>query len=126
MKQDIQQLIGNTLRWGVTVACIIAVIGGSIYLWKHGGEPLPDYSHFSYDDAHPEEYTTLGGILSGIKAMNAMSWIQLGVIALILTPIMRVLLSLVDFLQERDWLYATISAIVLAIILCNSFEGVMI
>ncbi len=122
-KHDIQQLIGNTLRWGVSIACAIAFIGGIIYLSLYGGEPMPDYSTFSYTDSHPASYTTLGGILHGVRTMNPMSWIQLGVIALILTPIMRVLLSLIDFLQERDWLYAIITSIVLAIIISNSIGG---
>ncbi len=125
-QHDIQQLIGNTLRWGITIACSIGAIGGAIYLWKHGAEPMPDYTHFSYASEHPAEYTTLSGILAGIKTMNATSWIQLGVIALILTPIMRVVLSLVDFIQEHDWLYAAISAVVLAIIISNSFEGALV
>ena len=45
------------------------------------------------------------------------------VLVLILTPILRVALSLIDFLKERDWLYAFITAVVLAVILINSFEG---
>lgn len=122
-KHDIQQLIGNTLRWGVSVACVIAFVGGIIYLWKHGGEEMKDYTHFSYTDAHPAEYTTLRGIFGGVAAMNAVSWIQMGVIALLLTPILRVLLSFIDFLQERDWLYAAITATVLAIIISNSLGG---
>ena len=40
-----------------------------------------------------------------------------------MTPIMRVVLSLVDFVQERDWLYAAITAVVLAIIIVNSIGG---
>lgn len=120
---DIQQLIGNTLRWGVSVACLIAFAGGIVYLCKHGAEPMPDYSTFAYADVHPAEYTTLGGIFGGVLSMNAMSWIQMGVIALILTPILRVLLSLVDFVRERDWLYAAITAVVLAIIIANSVGG---
>lgn len=122
-ERDIQQLIGNTLRWGVSIACLIAFLGGVVYLFKHGMEPLPDYTRFAYGDAHPAEYTTLGGIMDGVRTMNAMSWIQLGVIALILTPVMRVLLSLVDFVRERDWLYAAITAMVLTIILANSVGG---
>ncbi len=124
-KHDIQLLIGNTLRWGVSIACFIAFIGGIVYLWKHGGETMPDYTSFSYKDAadHPEAYTTLNGIVAGVCEMNAMSWIQLGVVALILTPIMRVALSLFDFLQDRDWLYAVITSIVLAIIITNSLGG---
>jgi uncharacterized membrane protein len=83
---------------------------------------MPDYSHFSYSEAHPEEYTTLGGIWAGILDMNAYSWIQAGVITLLLTPILRVTLSLFDFLRERDWLYAFITSVVLAIIISNSLS----
>ena len=32
MKLDIQQLIGNTLRRGVTLACLLAALGGLYYL----------------------------------------------------------------------------------------------
>ena len=120
--KDIKQLIGNTLRIGVFTACFIALVGGIIYLWKHGADPMPDYSHFSYNDAHPEAYTTLGGIWACILDMNAYSWIQAGVIALLLTPILRVTLSLFDFLRERDWLYAFITSVVLAIIISNSLS----
>ena len=42
---------------------------------------------------------------------------------LILTPILRVLLSLVDFLAEHDWLYALITSIVLGIIISYSIGG---
>lgn len=116
----IQILISQTLRIGVSIACVIAAVGGIIYLVSHGGDSMPDYTHFSYAEAHPAEYTTLGGIFAGLGRMDARSWIQLGVIALILTPILRVLLSLVDFLKERDWLYAAITSIVLAVIIGNS------
>lgn len=117
---NIQILISRTLRIGVSVACVIAAIGGAIYLWKHGAETMPDYTGFSYDEAHPQEYTTLSGIWAGICAMNAQSWIQMGVISLLLTPILRVALSLVDFIKEHDWIYAAITAIVLSIIIGNS------
>ena len=44
-------------------------------------------------------------------------------VALILTPILRVVLSLLDFTLERDWLYAGITAIALAVIVVNSIGG---
>lgn len=122
---DIQTLVALTLRWGVTLACIIAAVGGAIYLAQHGGEPMKDYSHFAYgeDTAAREAYTTLGGIARGVMQFTATGWIQMGVIALLLTPVMRVTLSLVDFVRERDWLYAAISAVVLAVIIGNSLGG---
>ena len=115
---DLQQLIGNTLRWGVTIACVIAAIGGALYLVLHGGDSVPDYSRFSYAEAASHtSYTTLSGIWTGVTQLAADSWIQFGVVALILTPIVRVVLSLVDFARQRDWLYTAITAVVLAIIL---------
>lgn len=121
-KWDIQQLIGNTLRWGVTIACLIALAAGIFYLVRHGGEPMPDYSTFSGGHS---SFTTLHGILAGIALPDARSWIQVGVIALILTPILRVALSLVDFAKDRDWIYVAITAIVLAVIISNSLEGIV-
>lgn len=124
-QHDIQQLIGNTLRIGVSLACLVALIGGLLYLFQHGGEPMKDYSVFHGADhtAEVESYTTLQGIFSGLFDFTAVGWIQTGVLVLLLTPILRVGLSLVDFLKERDWLYAIISAIVLAVIILNSIEG---
>ena len=124
MKHDLQQIIGNTLRWGVTIACTIAAIGGVIYLSRHGSEPLPNYTTFDPATAAAQtDYTTLSGIWEGVTTGHGRSFIQLGVLALILTPITRVVLSLFDFLQERDWLYAAITAVVLAVIISNSIGG---
>ena len=113
---DIQQLIGNTLRWGVILACLLATIGGVYYLIQHGLDPVPDYRHFEAANAAAQfNFTTLGGLWQGILH---------GVIVLILTPIARVVLSFFDFIVEQDWLYVAITAIVLTVIISNSLGGV--
>lgn len=123
-KTDIQLLIARTLRWGVGIACALAVVGGAMYLWQHGGELMKDYTHFPADaESSRTAYTTLEGIFSGVMGLTAVGWIQLGVVVLLLTPMMRVALSLVDFVKERDWLYAFITAVVLAVIIVNSIGG---
>ena len=125
-KYDMQQLIGNTLRIGVTLACIIAFIGGIIYLTSHGSEAfnIETYRNFEYGHAEAHaEYTTLTGIWQGLTSGTAFGWIQTGVIILLLTPIMRVLLSLLDFIKQHDWLYAVITAVVLGVIISNSLGG---
>ena len=122
---DIQQLIGNTLRWGVILACLLATIGGVYYLMEHGLDPVPEYRHFDIASAAAQtNYTTLGGLWQGILHGDAASCVQVGVIVLILTPIARVVLSLFDFIVEQDWLYVSITAIVLAVIISNSLGGV--
>jgi len=54
--------------------------------------------------------------------MNPIGWIQLGVLVLILTPFLRVVISFFDFLKQRDWLYAGITAFVLGVIILNSLN----
>lgn len=120
MKPDLQQFIGTALRWGVSLACVVAVIGGVFYLIAHGAEPIPDYGTFHHESA---SYTTLTGIWEGVMALQAKELIQLGVLLLILTPVVRVALSLVTFSLERDWLYVGITAIVFLIIIGNAFSS---
>lgn len=120
-KNGMNELIGNTLRIGVFAACIIALLGGIYYLATTSGHPVPDYTTFHKGAV---SYTTFEGIVRGAFSLSATEWIQLGVVVLMLTPIMRVVLSLVDFSIQRDWLYVAITAIVLVVIIVNSLVGV--
>lgn len=120
-KIDMRQAIGNALRIGVTTACTIAIVSGLYYLVRHGGETMPDYTRFT---GEPASYTTLTGILKGVLQLAAKDWIQLGVLVLMLTPIIRVVLSIIDFARQCDWLYVVITAVVLLVIIGNSLEGV--
>ena len=120
-KNGMNELIGNTLRIGVFAACIIALVGGIYYLATTSGHPVPDYTAFHKGVA---SYTTFKGIVRGAFSLSATEWMQLGVVVLMLTPIMRVVLSLVDFSIQRDWLYVAITAIVLVVIIVNSLVGV--
>lgn len=115
-----QNLIGHALRIGVVTACIVAIAGGIYYLAAHGFEPIPDYREFHSESA---SFTTARGIWHGVTHLQAKEWMQLGVVLLIFTPVVRVALSLVLFLRERDWLYVAITAIVLGVILGNMLEG---
>ena len=120
-KNGMNELIGNTLRIGVFAACIIALLGGIYYLATTSGHPVPDYTAFHKGAV---SYTTFEGIVRAAFSLSATEWMQLGVVVLMLTPIMRVVLSLVDFSIQRDWLYVAITAIVLVVIIVNSLVGV--
>lgn len=56
--RDLSLLVARTLRIGVALAGLIALVGGIGYLWRHGSETLPDLSHFSYN-ALPENAEAL-------------------------------------------------------------------
>lgn len=107
--------IGRTLQAGVLLAALIVLIGGVLYL-LHAAGPRPDYSHFH---GVAEMLRTPSGMWHGMMHGDAGSVIQLGLLVLIATPVVRVILAGVGFLMERDQLYFWVSAAVLAV-LCYS------
>jgi uncharacterized membrane protein len=62
-------------------------------------------------------------ILAGALALRARSIIQLGILLLIATPVLRVIFSLVGFALEGDRKYVVITSIVLAILLYSLISG---
>lgn len=120
---DVQQLVGQVLRYGVLTACFLAIAGGAVYLLHHGGAPVPSYREFQGEGAG---YTTFEGIIKGAIALNPTEIIQFGVLALIATPILRVVLSLVAFILEKDKMYIVITLIVLGIIMTSIFGGLKV
>ena len=117
--KDIQQLIGKQLRIGVIVSSIIVSIGGIIYLSRHGGE-VPDYGEFT---GVREGLNHLKGIWQGVLENRGMNIIQLGVVLLIATPIIRIVFSVIAFLLEKDYLYVFLTLIVLGIITYSMLGG---
>ncbi|NSL88705.1 DUF1634 domain-containing protein [Chitinophaga solisilvae] len=117
--KDIQQLIGKQLRIGVITSSIIVFIGGMIYLYRHGHE-IPDYRTFT---GVREGLDNLPGILKGVLANQGRDIIQLGVVLLIATPIIRITLSVITFFLEKDYLYVVITLIVLSVITFSMLGG---
>lgn len=125
-EQDVEQYIGKLLRYGVILACTITSFGGILYLIQSNGR-MPDYSSVPSGQPFPgvqqylREFST---ILSRVFDFDGAAIIQLGVIVLIATPIIRVAFSAVSFLIEKDYLYVAITLIVLCIILANMILGI--
>ena len=117
--RDIQQLIGKQLRLGVILSSAIVFIGGMIYLSRHGHE-LPAYGAFI---GVREGLNNLPGIWDGVLNNRGMNIIQLGVVLLIATPIIRIAFSVIAFLVEKDYLYVGITLLVLGIILLSMLGG---
>jgi uncharacterized membrane protein len=115
----VEQLLGNFLRWSVLVAAAIVLAGGVLFLVRHGGEPV-DYRVFR---GQPPELSTLGGIIRGALTLDARAVVQLGVLALLATPVLRVAFSLVAFAIQRDRLYVLITSIVLALLAYSLLGG---
>lgn len=124
-ERDMELFLGKFLRFGVMLSCAITLIGGIFYLYQQGGI-LPDYSPTS--EILPfkgveQNLRSISAVLQGIMVLDGASIIQFGVIVLIATPVIRVAISAIAFLIEKDYMYVIITLIVLVIIIANMLLG---
>lgn len=116
---SIERMVSVLLRTGVTISGAVVLVGGVLYLVRHGYERV-DYRVFH---SQPAIDSRLPQIVAGVVGLRSRSIIQLGVLLLIATPIARVAVSLVGFALERDRTYVLITAIVLAVLLFSLIHG---
>jgi uncharacterized membrane protein len=117
--ERLQVLLGNALRAGVLAAAGVVLVGGLVFLGRHGGES-PNYRVFH---GEPSDLRSVAGIVADAISLRGRGLIQLGLLLLIATPIMRVALSLVGFEKQRDWTYVAVTATVLTLLLYSLFGG---
>lgn len=116
---DIQALIGNVLRAGTVISISIVFIGGIVYLYRHG-QTVAGYQVFT---GVPDFLQHPGSLITSAFNLRGQAIIQLGIILLIATPILRVICSAVGFAIEKDYLYVGISILVLLIIFASLLNG---
>lgn len=117
--KDIQTLVGNLLRAGVYLSMGIVILGGIIYLLDHGSEKI-DYAVFDFNKV---SLKTVEDIFHAVLTFKGVAVVQFGLLMLIFTPIARVLLAVVSFFLEKDYLYVVIGLVVLAIIMASLSGG---
>jgi uncharacterized membrane protein len=111
--QRLEIAMGHMLRIGVTIAALVVLAGGVLYLSQNRG-PVPDYHHFR---GAPTIYEHVGQIAKGARHFDSRAIIEFGILLLIATPVMRVVFGVVGFAFLRDRLYTLVSAVVLAVLL---------
>ena len=114
-----ERLVSIVLRGGVLIAAAVTATGGAVYLARHPTQPV-DYRLFGGETA---SLRSLEGIVRGAMAFRGEWLIAFGLLLLIATPIARVAVLLIVFLNERDRLYVLVSAVVLAVLLLSVLGG---
>lgn len=116
---DIQLLLAQVLRAGTIISISIVFFGGILYLYRHG-ETITDYRVFK---GIPPFVAHASGLFDGALRLKGQAIIQIGIILLIATPIVRVIFSAIGFVIEKDYLYMGISILVLLIIFASMLSG---
>ena len=96
--EQAEQIIGNLLRIGVSLAAAVVFLGGLVYLLRHGAAP-PQYQVFR---GEPADLRTISGIVSDALSVRGRGLIQLGLLLLIATPVARVAFSVFAFARQHD------------------------
>jgi uncharacterized membrane protein len=109
----LETIISVLLRTGVILSATVVLLGGVCFLWEHGGEQ-PEYHVFRET---PETYRSISGVMHAAGPSNCQAVIQLGLLLLILTPVVRVAFSLAGFALEHDRTYMLLTSMVLAILI---------
>jgi uncharacterized membrane protein len=111
--QKIEVIVGNLLRTGVSLSAVVVFFGGVIYLARHGWAPT-DYKIFR---GEPAELKSVSGIVRYAFTFHGRGFIQLGLLLLIATPVVRVAFSIWGFAEEHDRMYMIFTGFVLVILL---------
>ncbi|MCT3583567.1 DUF1634 domain-containing protein [Levilactobacillus brevis] len=110
---QVQTIIGRILQVGVIFSAIVMLIGLVLFLVSgrsgYSGSYVP---------------RRMGLILQGTWQLKPYAIMMLGVYCLILTPVLRVIVSIYAFYKEHDRLYVAITTLVLAILLVALAIGV--
>jgi uncharacterized membrane protein len=124
-------LISYVLRAGVLLSAGIILLGILRLAWTHhtGYAPLlphhlPDILAFHPTGGPGFFPAAPAAVIQGSLAGKPYAIIGLGMLFLIATPVVRVALSVVFFLVERDWLYMGITLFVLTVLLLSLVAGV--
>ncbi|MGM3304878.1 DUF1634 domain-containing protein [Anabaena sp. WFMT] len=109
-EKQLEYLLSNLLKYGVLIASSVVLFGGILYLIHHGSEPA-EYQVFL---GTPSEFRSPTGVVNAVLAGSRRGIIQLGLLLLIAVPILRVIISCLTFLLQRNFIYVIITSLVLA------------
>ncbi|MFY1047599.1 DUF1634 domain-containing protein [Chryseobacterium sp. GP-SGM7] len=116
---DLNRSVGNLLRMGVILSVITSLIG-FIKLFTEGFKMPRKYKLLDMGTSSEKVW---GHFWETLCKGEGMAIIQLGILMLIFTPLMRIIFALIGYLKEKDYVYVIISSIVLAIMAVSFFTG---
>lgn len=114
---DLNRSVGNLLRAGVILSVLIS-LAGFVKLFMEGFKMPHNYELLETPDAD-----VLREFWKGLQQMKGVAIIQLGILILIFTPLMRLIFALIGYLKEKDYTYVVISLIVLGIMVFSFLTG---
>jgi uncharacterized membrane protein len=121
--RKVELAISLVLRTGVVVSVLVIAVGLGV-MFAHHSAYLPIRGHFSYKELtskttpFPHSFASLG---HSIAHGDGRGVVVLGVLVLILTPVLRVAVSVLSFIYEKDLAMTIVTLYVLAVLVGSFF-----
>lgn len=119
----IERLVNVVLRVGV-LASLAVIVAGMLLIALHHPKLLVSHYELSRlvvpGAAFPH---TLAEVAQGIAALQGTAVVTAGLLLLLLLPVMRVALTGLIFIHQKDWIFVFITAAVLALLLLSLVLG---
>jgi uncharacterized membrane protein len=108
-RRDLNEVVHGMLIIGLAISTALMLIGVGLGLLYQRGLPttVPD----------------IGEVVSQVLTLRPSGFLALGLLVLIATPILRVLGSIGAFVYERDWRFASLTTLVLLVVLVSLVLG---
>ncbi len=110
---DLETATALVLRIGIVLCVLLVLIGIALIFINSGRGNYSLAQIMSVNSAVNSSNFSFGNIISGLFSLDGLSFVFMGIIVLIATPIARVILSICIFFFEKNWLYTAITLIVL-------------
>jgi uncharacterized membrane protein len=119
----VEVAISTLLRAGV-IASLVLLVTGLVVIFVHHPSYLQSADALRQltrpGAAFPH---TVGQVITGLLAWRGQALAALGIMVLIATPILRVAISIIAFVVQRDRAFVVITAVVLIVLLSSFFLG---
>ena len=118
-----ERLISNVLRVGVLTS-LTTILLGTVIAFAHHPEYITSPRELLHltrpSDTGPH---TLQDVLDGLTKLRGQAIVVLGLLMLIATPVVRVAVSILLFLEDGDLTYVAITTTVLVLLILSFLIG---
>ena len=113
--ENVRLVIGRVMYFGISTAMALIIIGGVIFLFLHAND-IVSYQQFH---GEPRLLTTFTGIIKDAYNLQPAGIIQLGLLTLFFTQILRVALTVWYFIKDKNLLFTSISTFILFVLVAS-------
>jgi uncharacterized membrane protein len=119
----VELAISNLLRIGVAASVAVIILGTVISFVHHPGYLQSAVDLPALTAPGKAVPNTLHDTIEGIGQLHGQAIVTLGLLMLIATPVLRVAVSIIAFMVQKDRVFMVITAVVLGLLLLSFVLG---